>query len=104
MFQIHVVSLPRDETPETHDSSKKQQGDFQLVAQEDHHYPMTKCLWMPQTTLQQSQPDLLATSGDFLRIWEWQAAEDGDAQGKLVRKALLTNVSFVMRYALWPGC
>lgn len=33
----------------------------------DHPYPTTKIMWIPDT--KGVYPDLLATSGDYLRIW-----------------------------------
>lgn len=33
----------------------------------DHPYPTTKTMWIPDT--KGVYPDLLATSGDYLRIW-----------------------------------
>lgn len=33
----------------------------------DHPYPTTKIMWIPDT--KGAYPDLLATSGDYLRIW-----------------------------------
>ncbi|KAH7816275.1 putative WD40 repeat protein [Monocercomonoides exilis] len=34
----------------------------------EHQFPPTKVMWMPYT--QSDKPDLFATTGDFLRIWE----------------------------------
>ncbi|CAF4542394.1 unnamed protein product, partial [Rotaria sp. Silwood2] len=34
----------------------------------DHPYPTTKIMWIPDT--KGTLPDLLATSGDYLRIWQ----------------------------------
>jgi len=43
-------------------------GEFHRKAGFDHPYPATKVMWVPDKN--GSLPDLLATSGDFLRIWE----------------------------------
>ena len=37
------------------------------IAEVDHSYPCTKLMWSP---FKGFGPDLFATSGDFLRIWE----------------------------------
>lgn len=37
----------------------------------DHPYPTTKIMWIPDT--KGVYPDLLATSGDYLRIWRVRA-------------------------------
>lgn len=42
-------------------------GEFERKASFDHPYPPTKILWMPDKT--GNKPDLLCTTGDFLRIW-----------------------------------
>ncbi|KAK5668321.1 hypothetical protein QVD99_005352 [Batrachochytrium dendrobatidis] len=42
-------------------------GDFVKVAEVDHTFPVTKLMWSPHKGM---GPDLLATSGDYLRLWE----------------------------------
>ncbi|ORE11513.1 WD40 repeat-like protein [Rhizopus microsporus var. microsporus] len=44
-------------------------NDFTAVAEADSYYPITKVLWEPRKTDARSS-DLLATTGDILRIWE----------------------------------
>jgi WD repeat-containing protein 68 len=46
-------------------------------AQIEHPYPATKIVWIPD--LQNRYPDLLATTGDYLRLWKIQ---EGQAGGK----------------------
>ena len=41
---------------------------YELKAEFDHPYPPTKIMWIPDLT--GSRPDLLATSGDCIRIWQ----------------------------------
>lgn len=43
-------------------------ADFVKIAEADHHYPLTKFLWSPYKG--GNVPDLFATSGDCLRIFE----------------------------------
>ncbi|CAG8509607.1 8538_t:CDS:2 [Ambispora leptoticha] len=43
--------------------------DFVKIAEIDHQYPITKVLWEPYKG-GSSNPDLLATAGDHLRLWE----------------------------------
>ena len=45
-----------------------------------HPYPATKIMFMPDK--EGAQPDLLATTGDFLRIW--QLGDDGVQLVKLL--------------------
>jgi len=56
----------------------------------DHPYPCTKILWSPDTRSGGSR-DLLATTGDYLRIWN--VADDGSGRGTLIptKEALLNN-------------
>eukprot|EP00158_Paraphelidium_tribonemae_P001787 Partr_v1_DN24811_c0_g1_i1_m29777 putative ddb1 and cul4 associated factor 7 len=60
------------------------QGKLAVLAEDDHLYPMTKCAWMPSKA-DNTGPNLLATSGDYLRIWELSSDEDS----KLTRQATL---------------
>lgn len=54
--QISVIKLNEDT------------GEFECVSEWEHSYPATKLMWMPsENTL---TPDLLATSGDYLRLWQ----------------------------------
>lgn len=48
-------------------SSKWSLG-FTKVAEATHSYPVTRLLWEPQSS-QKQDTDLLATSGDHLRLW-----------------------------------
>jgi WD repeat-containing protein 68 len=43
-------------------------GDFDKKATFDHPYPATKVMWIPDKSGTHS--DLLATTGDYLRLWE----------------------------------
>lgn len=54
--RIEVVQLNRD--------TKR----FELKSEFDHPYPPTKIMWVPD--LAGSRPDLIATSGDCIRIWQ----------------------------------
>ncbi|CAO3619537.1 unnamed protein product [Mucor fragilis] len=46
-----------------------QRNDFTPVAEADSYYPITKVLWEPRKNDARNS-DLLATTGDILRIWE----------------------------------
>ncbi|GJQ14467.1 hypothetical protein GpartN1_g6258.t1 [Galdieria partita] len=56
--------------------------DFQQVVQVDHPYPASKVAFIPDYS--GTRPQLLATCGDALRIWEW-------ADNNLKGKALLST-------------
>jgi WD repeat-containing protein 68 len=59
---------------------------FHKVMEFDHPYPATKIMWCPDREPVSPQRDLLATTGDYLRIWNCSGSEP-----KL--EALLNNVS-----------
>ncbi|CAG8540938.1 13118_t:CDS:2 [Funneliformis caledonium] len=76
--------------------------DFVKIAETDHHYPITKVLWEPfRGGL--NTPDLLATAGDHLRLWEITDEiinpsntigannHTGFRQKKLIHKIMLSN-------------
>ena len=42
-------------------------ADFKAYKMFDHPYPCTKIMWIPDPKA--VYPDLLATSGDYLRLW-----------------------------------
>jgi WD repeat-containing protein 68 len=58
--QVQIVTLDEES------------GDFYARSTFDHPYPTTKIMWIPDP--RGIYPDLLATSGDFLRVWR---ATDG---------------------------
>lgn len=62
-------------------------GNFVVMDSFDHPYPPTKLMWVPDKKGIHS--DLLATSGDFLRIWGIDSDQSGSSKVKL--KALLSN-------------
>lgn len=43
-------------------------GEFESISEWEHSYPATKLMWMPSENTQ--APDLLASSGDYLRLWQ----------------------------------
>mmetsp|Transcript_40719 Transcript_40719/g.79687 ORF Transcript_40719/g.79687 Transcript_40719/m.79687 type:complete len:167 (-) Transcript_40719:621-1121(-) len=67
------------------------EGRFYKACEFEHPYPCTKILWSPDQS--QGGRDILATSGDYLRIWN--LSDDGSQRGTLIPKkeALLNNVS-----------
>lgn len=69
-------------------SSQERGNDFRKIHEADHNYPITKLLWAPFKG-GQSSPDLLATTGDYLRIWD---VGNDETTGKLILKATLANV------------
>lgn len=70
-MQVEIVQLDED------------LGTFVNKGKFDHPYPTTKIIWLPDRTGR--HPDLLGTTGDYLRLWEV-----GDAGTSM--KCLLNNV------------
>lgn len=50
-------------------------GGFEQVGAFDHPYPTTKVMWIPDAS--NSKEDLVATTGDYLRLWK--LGSDGQA-------------------------
>ncbi|OJD11976.1 hypothetical protein AJ78_07359 [Emergomyces pasteurianus Ep9510] len=69
---IQILSAQRaaSEAPEAHDGNPGL--DFIKTAEATHSYPVTRILWEPPSSQKQST-DLLATSGDHLRLWSLPA-------------------------------
>lgn len=66
---------------------KKKEGDLYQAAEFDHPYPCTKVMWSPDVRL--GAADLLATTGDYLRLWS--VGEDGAGNMSVHKEALLNN-------------
>jgi WD repeat-containing protein 68 len=68
-------------------------ADIQTVCEFSHPYPATKIKWSPDTSQCVNPRELIATSGDYLRIWDVQ--DDGSGRGTCIAKriSLFNNVS-----------
>ncbi|KXS17492.1 WD-repeat protein GhTTG1 [Gonapodya prolifera JEL478] len=77
--KIQVISLP------------DRSHEFVRVAEADHQYPVTKLAWIPPKNV---NVELMATTGDFLRIWDYRDTHVlGSAGGaSLTLKATLANI------------
>jgi WD40 repeat protein len=66
-------------------------GLFDQVASFEHNHPANKIAWIPD--IHGSYPDLLATSGDYLRIWKLNSAttNSGSGPGPGIELALILN-------------
>jgi WD repeat-containing protein 68 len=78
---VEIVQLKKDGDDDL--------GTFQKLTEFEHLYPTTKIMWAPPTLATNSsgssQTDLIATSGDYLRLWN--VGEDN----KTEMRALLNN-------------
>ncbi|KAL2202948.1 WD40 repeat-like protein [Sarocladium strictum] len=65
ILDSHLAPTPQDVYQP---GSSKYSLEFNKVAEATHSYPVTRLLWEPPSSQKQST-DLLATSGDHLRLW-----------------------------------
>lgn len=83
------------------DNSMALESQLYKACEFDHPYPCTKILWSPDVS---ATKDLLATTGDYLRVWS--ATDDGSGTGMLIPKkvALLNNVCTEKKCAAVAVC
>ena len=77
-LQLQIIQLDED------------RGEFVLRATFDHPYPTTKIMWIPDQTAQ--LPDLVATSGDYLRLWRVN-------ESQVRQECMLNNVSSAVSFS-----
>jgi WD repeat-containing protein 68 len=70
------------------------EGNLYQAAEFDHPYPCTKLMWSPDMRL--GANDLLATTGDYLRIWS--VTDDGSGKNMQVQKEALLNNNKTSEY------
>lgn len=75
------------------DSGPPQTGiGFTKVAEAAHSYPVTRILWEPESG-QKASCDLLATSGDHLRLWSLPATKPAISGNSITRSANIGDQS-----------
>jgi WD repeat-containing protein 68 len=74
--QIHIVQLNKE--------TDSYQGEFEKLCEFNHPYPPTKLMFAPSSV--NGAKDLLATTGDYLRLWNIDT-ESNHAE----MKAILNN-------------
>lgn len=69
-FRLAIGSLKEDLSNEIRivKLNESSEQDFVASASFEHQFPATKLLWIPSVNT--SHPDILATTSDYLRIWE----------------------------------
>ncbi|KAG9082617.1 hypothetical protein FS749_006711, partial [Ceratobasidium sp. UAMH 11750] len=81
--RITIVGLPDESSLIENASSPGSSSDFVVLAEAMHGYPPTRLQWEPASAVGQSWPiktsgaELLATTGDALRVWEFVTESDG---------------------------
>jgi WD repeat-containing protein 68 len=61
----------------------EEKGVFDKKATFDHSYPATKIMWTPDRF---SQRDLMATTGDYLRLWEVNSGPSNKYEVKFINR------------------
>lgn len=67
--QFQIVQLQKDDNGN---------GEFKKLCQFEHPYPATKVMWAPASHTSSSQSDLIATTGDYLRLWNFGSSNNVD--------------------------
>ncbi|GJD04969.1 WD repeat domain-containing protein [Colletotrichum higginsianum] len=73
--------------------------EFSKVAEATHSYPVTRLLWEPPSSQKQST-DLLATSGDHLRLWSLPSESPVSQSNSITRQGRDTAVTKLTPLAL----
>jgi len=83
--QIQILDTQLTPTPQDvyTPGGPKYTMDFTRVAEATHSYPVTRLLWEPPSSQKQST-DLLATSGDHLRLWSLPSETQGPTAGSSI--------------------
>ena len=71
--QFQIIELQKDD---------EGNGKFNKLCQFEHPYPATKVMWVPPKH-NLTSGDLLATTGDYLRLWNLSADNVTDMKGVL---------------------
>lgn len=70
-------------------------GDIFTICEFSHPYPATKIQWSPDTRNGLNPRELIATSGDYLRIWDIQDDGTGRGMSSAKKVSLFNNVRFL---------
>jgi WD repeat-containing protein 68 len=92
---VHIIKKRTGSKSDNLDQSLYTAGSF------DHPYPCTKLLWSPDIR-NQSAKDLLATTGDYLRIWriydDPSSGANTNLQNVVPKKEVLLNNNKTSEY------
>ncbi|PFH58824.1 hypothetical protein XA68_13171 [Ophiocordyceps unilateralis] len=96
ILDSQVASAPQDSyTP----GASKYSLEFTKVAEATHSYPVTRLLWEPPSSQKQST-DLLATSGDHLRLWSLPSENSVNPGSSITRGARDASINKLTPLAL----
>ncbi|KAI0158331.1 WD40 repeat-like protein [Xylariaceae sp. FL1272] len=96
ILDTQIVNTPSDiYTP----GSPKYSLEFTKLAEATHSYPVTRLLWEPPSSQKQTT-DLLATSGDHLRLWSLPSEGQTQHSSNINKSALGAPISKLTPLAL----
>ncbi|KAI0829539.1 WD40 repeat-like protein [Hypoxylon sp. FL0890] len=96
ILDTQIVNTPSDiYTP----GSSKYSIEFTKIAEATHSYPVTRLLWEPPSSQKQST-DLLATSGDHLRLWSLPSDAQSAHSNNINKSALGAPITKLTPLAL----
>ncbi|KAH8594735.1 WD40-repeat-containing domain protein [Bisporella sp. PMI_857] len=83
IIDSHIIPTPTESyTP----GAPKYGLEFTKIAEATHSYPVTRLLWEPPSSQKQST-DLLATSGDHLRLWSLPSETPAQSPGNSINRS-----------------
>lgn len=89
-FRLGISSFITDLTNKIKIIQLSSNGELVQIAETEHDFPVTKLLWAPPKS--GLAPDLLATTGEYFRIWELVNPDIGsDEDHPLICRASLGN-------------
>ncbi|MCJ1308887.1 hypothetical protein MMC25_002542 [Agyrium rufum] len=84
-IQILETQITPDPEPEMSSGGPRYGVEYTKTAEATHSYPVTRILWEPESSQKQST-DLLATSGDHLRLWSLPANPNQNQSNSITRQ------------------
>ncbi|MCJ1431857.1 hypothetical protein MMC27_001212 [Xylographa pallens] len=85
-IQILDTRIVPDPEPDSTPGAPQYGIEFIKTAEATHSYPVTRILWEPEYSMKQSC-DLLATSGDHLRLWSLPPQKQYNASNSITRSS-----------------
>lgn len=97
--RMAIGSFAEDSTNTLRIIKKTSERAYECIAMAETLYPVSKVAWEPWRSRsgQARNSDLLATAGDYLKLWELSSEAEGS---KLKNRARLYNVSCSMVWML----
>ncbi|KAG0329032.1 ddb1 and cul4 associated factor 7 [Dissophora globulifera] len=101
--KIQIITLPEFTAIDGKDYNPTSMSDWVPIAETNHQqYPVTKIKWEPYKSGHRRSYDLLATSGDYLRLWDLKddPEQDSKSSGTIGRRQQTTRQQLAQRAVL----